>query len=536
MEHLERGKEILKILINNGCEAYLIGEAVCNTILEIPFEEVEITTSATPDMVKGIFADYKVEKESDGYVRVYYLGYPFLIGTFKMGISYRDDRRPLRVHYSKNLHDELATRDYTINAIAMSHAGKLTDAYRGFDDIQKKKIKTIGSPKVRFHEKPLRMLVGLRFVSELDFRIEKKVFLAMKRRAKLISNLDVESMKKEIKRIINGKYFKKALKLIVESGIYKRIPVLKFEFKRLSNRYRKDSLDTFLACSFVKAGGFHEEWSQISANADRLRDVVTLALERPKGDFSAQELFILGLDICLEANKVNRLLKRSRKSSKHIRRDYLALPIRQASDLNFTMNELNILTKERNEFNNEIFEQMVMKVLIKEIPNDYHDLREFVIASLANYLGESFVASLGEEENVSQEQIQNIDQIEVESQGEANNQIPEPHVQPSFLNNPVNYSETISDNKYNELEDKIKKLERQNLELKLERDVDNLVGQNLDILGDMYSIDGSEKVMVSRELKGMYRDIITNVDPKLKPLKGTKINKERNLPENEKED
>ena len=67
MEHLERGKEILKILINNGCEAYLIGEAVCNTILEIPFEEVEITTSATPDMVKGIFAEYKVEKESDGY-------------------------------------------------------------------------------------------------------------------------------------------------------------------------------------------------------------------------------------------------------------------------------------------------------------------------------------------------------------------------------------------------------------------------------------------------------------------------------------
>ena len=82
-EHLERGKEILKILINNGCEAYLIGEAVCNTILNLPFQEVEVTTSATPDMVKGIFNEHKVEDEADGYVRLYYLGYQFLIGTFK---------------------------------------------------------------------------------------------------------------------------------------------------------------------------------------------------------------------------------------------------------------------------------------------------------------------------------------------------------------------------------------------------------------------------------------------------------------------
>jgi hypothetical protein len=73
--------------------------------------------------------------------------------------------------------------------------------------------------------------------------------------------------------------------------------------------------------------------------------------------------------------------------------------------------------------------------------------------------------------------------------------------------------------------------------MKLSRDVESLVGQNLEMLKEMKYIDGAEKVLVSRELKEIYRNLITDVDPKLRPLKDTgKINKERNEPKYEKED
>lgn len=531
-EHLERGKEILKILINNGCEAYLVGEAVCNTILNLPFEEVEITTSATPDMVKGIFNEHKVEDETDGYVRLYYLGYQFLIGTFKKGVKYRDNRRPLRIHYSKSLHDDLSTRDFTINAIAMSPAGKLTDAYRGFEDIQRKKVKTIGNPKVRFVEAPLRILKALRFVSELGFRIDNRTFRAMKRKRKLLSKLEVKDMLMEMKRILHGKYFKKALKLIVESGIYKRIPILRYEFKRLYERYRAESVDTFLACSFIKSGSFHEEWAQISPDPERLFEIVKLALTKPRGNFSPQELFFNGLDICVEANRANRLLKKSRKSEKRIRRAFAALPIQSIDQLTFSENDLRFLTKGYDTFNNQIFEAMLLKVLNKELPNEYHDLKDFVVSQLKGYYGESFVVEeTSTEKETSEEVSQEVEQIIEEK---PTYRIPEVKpVQPDsdyyheFAESPKPV------NKYESLEEKIHRLELQNLEMKLDRDVDNLVVQNLEMLKDVVNIDGAEKIMLSRELKEVYRDLITKVDPKLKPLK---YNKERIDSKYEKED
>lgn len=117
--HLEKGKEILRNLINNGCEAYIIGDAVCKTILQIPFSEVDITTNATPDVIKGIFSFTKVEDESPGAVRLYYSGYEFTVSTFRAA-QFKDKRQPKRMHYSRSFHEELANRDFTANAIAMT--------------------------------------------------------------------------------------------------------------------------------------------------------------------------------------------------------------------------------------------------------------------------------------------------------------------------------------------------------------------------------------------------------------------------------
>lgn len=533
-QYLERGKEILKILINNGCEAYLIGGAVCNTILELPFDEAEITTNATPDMVKGIFSEVKVEEEGLGSVRLYYYGYQFIVSTFKTEEKFRDNRKPVRIHYSKNLHDDLATRDFTINAIAMSHGGKLTDAYRGFEDLQKRKVRTIGNPKVRFSEDPGRILIALRFVSELGFNIESKTYRALCRKAKLLSNMEIPAMVKEIKRILNGKYFKKALMLIYKSGVYKRIPVLKYEFYRLATKYRPESIETFLACSFVQNKGFEEKWQELSQNPEQLRKVVELALNKPKCKYETTDLFTYGIDICLEANKVNNLLGKSRKLTRQIRRAFDALPIRSASEMTFTEKDLADLTGGSSSFNDQIYDGILMKVVKEELPNDFDALKAYAISSLKTFYGD----------NPPKEEVK------PEVVAAAPSTLPEPNYieeelapltepvyqQQPYPGNQAKPQTSLPASEVEDLQRRIKELERQNMEIKLSRDVDNLVGQNLEMLKEMNYIDGTEKILISRELKELYRKLITNVNPRLRSLKNSdSIFAERNDDNNEKE-
>ena len=273
MEHyLERGKkEVLKILINNGFEAYMIGEAVYKLIKGTPFNEIDIITNATPDAVKGIFSNAKVENEKEGSVRLTYMGYSFIIRTFRLEEKFKDNRNPIRLHYSKNLKDELAACDFTINAIAMSYGGKLTDAYKGYEDIKKRRIKAIGSPKVRFTEDPLRMLIAIRLSSELGFKIERKTFAAMRKKAKLLKDVDPSLMESELRRIFNGKYFKRALAYLVDSNVYKYLKALRKGIKQLSSNYKRISIDSILACSYVLNKSFSTTWNNLSDNPDRLR-------------------------------------------------------------------------------------------------------------------------------------------------------------------------------------------------------------------------------------------------------------------------
>jgi len=553
-QYLEKGKEVLKILINNGCEAYLIGGAVCNTILQIPFDEIDVTTNATPDMVKGIFSQAKVEDETDGSVRLFYSGYQFVISTFRIEDKHRDNRRPSKIHYSKNLHDELACRDFSINAIAMSYGGKLTDAYRGFQDIQKKRIKTIGNPRVRFSEEPLRLLIAIRLVSELGFKIERKTLKALRVRSKLINNLKTEIMIKELKRILNGKYFKKALEIIVETKIYKRIPVLNKEFKRLYNHYRKVDVDTFLACAFVKNGSYVVELEDLSEDKDYLKRIVDLAIVTPKSKYDSVLLFNYGLEICQEANYVNWLLKKSKKKIRRIKKDFNLLPIQKVCDLKFKGEDiLELTSNQAGNYVQTIVDNMIMKILKKEIVNEYDPLKLYAISTLRemgalpsiddDYYYEGPKRSEYHEDEDSKYVETPITQVESNqtiSRSFGNEYKKVEEITPLYTESKIDQIER----KVNEYErslrvkeNQIKELERRSLEYKLDNDVNNIVGQNLEILKEMNYIDkGAEKVYLSRELKEVYRGLITNVDPKYRSLKENQNEKEGNDLKNEKKD
>lgn len=538
-QYLEKGKEVLKILINNGCEAYLIGGAVCNTILDIPFKEIEVTTNATPDMVKGIFAQAKVEDEGEGAVRLTYMGHQFLVSTFRLEEKYRDNRTPVRLHYSKNLKDELANRDFTINAIAMSYGGKLTDAYRGYEDIQRKKVRTIGNPRIRFAEDPKRMLIALRLVSELGFKIDGKTFKAMKRKSKLVGQLKIDEIIPELERILNGNYFKRSLSYLMDSKIYKRIPLLQNGFKHLSRHYKRISIDSFLAYSYVLNKEYAKDYDSISEDPGRLKRVVELAIVNPKSKYDKLTLFSYGLEVCLDANYVNRLLGKSRLRTRRIKKDFAILPIQKICDLKFKGEDILLLTKDQGgEYLQPLIDDIAFNVLNQELENDYDKIKLFAIKWLRE---RGILPALGEEKTVSQPQPSFLDNSYVDRYQPS---ISKPY-QYDSSSAPINNEELkieqierrVSDYErtLREKDEKIKELERQALQYKLDNDINTIVGQNLEILRDLnYLEKGSEKIMLSRELKEVYRGLITNVDPKYRVLKENET-KEGNDSNNENE-
>lgn len=538
-QYLEKGKEVLKILINNGCEAYLIGGAVCNTILDLPFKEIEVTTNATPDMVKGIFAQAKAEDEGEGAVRLTYMGYEFLVSTFRLEEKYRDDRTPMRLHYSKNLKDELANRDFTINAIAMSYGGKLTDAYRGYEDIQRKKVRTIGNPRIRFTEDPKRMLIALRLVSELGFRIDGKTFKAMKRKAKLVGRLQIDEIIPELERILNGNYFKRTLSYLMDSKIYKRIPLLQNGFKHLSRHYKRISIDSFLAYSYILNKEYSMDYDSISEDPGRLKRVVELAIVNPKSKYDKLTLFSYGLEVCLDANYVNRLLGKSRLRTRRIKKDFEALPIKKICDLKFKGEDVLFITKDQGgEYLQPLIDDIAYKVINQEIENDYDQIKVFAI----KYLRErGIIPTLDEERAAFQPQPSYIDNNYEKRYDSSTTESYQYDYSPSPVNKEELKIEQIErrvseyERTLREKDEKIKELERQALQYKLDNDINTIVGQNLEILRDLnYLEKGSEKLMLSRELKEVYRGLITNVDPKYRVLQENKT-KEGNDSNNENE-
>jgi len=522
MEHyLEKGKEVLKILLNNGFEAYMIGEAACNLIKGSTFNKIDITTNATPEAVEGIFSNALVEDEKEGAVRLTYMGYTFIIRTFRLEEKFKDNRKPARLHYSKNLKDELAACDFTINAIAMSYGGKLTDAYRGYEDIKKKKIRAIGSPRVRFFEDPKRMLIALRLASELGFKIERKTFIAMKRRAKLLNNIEPQEMEDELIRIFTGKYFKRALAYTVDSNIYKYIKGLTKGLRHLANYYKRISIDSILACSYVLNKKYSTIWNNLSDDPERLRQVVEYALLNPKSKYNPYLLITYGLEVCLDSNYINYMLKKSRLKTNKIRKQYASLPIKAIEEVAFSKNDYARLTQKGQQYFEVIYKDVIIKVLHNQLTNDYEAIKDYIINALALY-------------NID---VQETEEKEYKPYKEYDDHVYDDYQEQSIINLEPQIEETKEDTisqmttfeqiqrKVSEFEktlrekdEKIKELERQALENKLDNDVNNIVGQNLEILKDLDYLKGSEKIMFSRELKEMYKGLIKSTDPKYRAL------------------
>lgn len=203
----------INLLQSAGFEAYAVGGCVRDSLLGKTPNDWDITTSAKPEDMKSVFADFHCIDTGikHGTVTVVIDGEPLEITTFRLDGEYEDNRHPKSVTFTSNLGADLGRRDFTVNAMAYSKKTGTVDLFGGQNDLKNKIIRCVGDPDRRFNEDALRILRALRFASALDFEIEEKTAQSLLKNRALLGNISEERIAKELLKLVCGKGAKRIL-------------------------------------------------------------------------------------------------------------------------------------------------------------------------------------------------------------------------------------------------------------------------------------------------------------------------------------
>lgn len=381
-EYLNKGKEVLKTIINNGYEAYFIGDVVIKFILKKSTTRIDVVTSAPILAVKNIFKDCEISKVTEMSLSLNYGGYQFCIQTF-MQAEGTDDNTLLSKHYSKSLMDDLANRDYTINAIAMSHNGKLIDAYDGYNDVMKKRIAHIGNARIRFTKNPSLMVKAFALMSQLGYKLTAKTRKAIIKRRKNLDKVPVTQYYEELKKIFEGPNAKKTIRMMDKTNFERSIPSLRKIVRRLSAHYRKVNMEEVLLMSFVSEGKIDDNYQYCIEDYLTFVTIFTLASANKKSNYDMMTLYANGLEVCLEANRINYLLGKCKNKEKKIKKQWEKLPVQRVCDLEYKGQDIMRIIHEYDFPRiNDILDDVVLAVLNGEINNNRNEIERLVLKLL----------------------------------------------------------------------------------------------------------------------------------------------------------
>ncbi|MDP3763938.1 MAG: HD domain-containing protein [bacterium] len=225
----EEVKNISRTLSDAGFESFLVGGCVRDLVIEKKPKDWDIATNATPEEIIKLFPKtfYENEYGTVGVVNENTKDetlHTVEVTPFRLESGYSDFRRPDEVKWGKTIAEDLARRDFTMNALAYEmESGKLFDPFGGETDIKKKLIRTVGKSEERFGEDALRMLRALRFASELNFAIEHETQTAISKHAGLLEHISRERVRDEFIKIVMSDTPALALDLASRLGLLKFI-------------------------------------------------------------------------------------------------------------------------------------------------------------------------------------------------------------------------------------------------------------------------------------------------------------------------
>ena len=198
---------ILQTLAAAGHEGYLVGGCVRDLLRGVEPHDWDICTSALPEETEKCFAGRRILGTGlkHGTVTVLVEGEPYEITTYRREGPYSDRRRPDYVRFVPDLAEDLARRDFTMNAIAMDLDGNLRDPFGGAEDIRAGLIRCVGEPDLRFQEDGLRVMRALRFAAVFGYEIEAHTARAIHENRAMLDRVAAERINAELRKLLAGK-------------------------------------------------------------------------------------------------------------------------------------------------------------------------------------------------------------------------------------------------------------------------------------------------------------------------------------------
>jgi tRNA nucleotidyltransferase (CCA-adding enzyme) len=345
---------IIKQLKAHGHDAYFVGGAVRDFLLNRPIGDVDIATSALPEEVMGIFPKTIGVGVEHGTVMVLHEGTSYEVTTFRTEGKYEDYRRPQSVTFVRSLHEDLKRRDFTMNAIAMDEHGQIIDPFAGQEAIQMKMIETVGDAKERFSEDALRMMRALRFVSQLGFYLSEETKEAIQELAPLLAHISVERITVEFEKLLQGAYSQEALALLLETNLYKYMPGLSEKREQLeqlashnwtllTERAEYWGLFAYLLDVQQTLVPFLRLWKLPNQLIKEVQAILNVLAEiKQNNDWTKEKLYRYGLTHALSAEKIRSLLNGEKIdiNMAKLRQLFDSLPIKERKELAINGNDL----------------------------------------------------------------------------------------------------------------------------------------------------------------------------------------------------
>lgn len=243
--------ELLDVLWSGGQSAWVVGGPVRDLLLGRTPQDWDLATNARPERIQELFPGALYENRF-GTVAVRRDGVDYEITTLRSDHEYADHRRPHRVEFTDDLREDLARRDFTVNAMAWGAeapgsssppAPRLEDPFDGWPDTAAGVLRAVGDPDARFHEDALRMVRAVRLAATLHFTIEPATLAAIRRQAGLAAHLSGERIAAELERLLAADRPSIGLRLMQETGLLDVIaPELTAQAGMLQNKVPGEDL------------------------------------------------------------------------------------------------------------------------------------------------------------------------------------------------------------------------------------------------------------------------------------------------------
>lgn len=215
---------------SHGFELYAVGGAVRNMILAMmypqkfniaKYDDIDFTTNASPSQIMQILKNTIPTGIAHGTITVLFEEHSYEITTYRIESQYKDHRHPSEIQFSSSIEEDLARRDFTINAIALNPIDNtLIDLYNGIQDLRDSLIRCVGIPNKRYGEDALRMLRAIRFASKLNFTIAQPTLNAIFPLKDTLSLISKERVCTELRKMLCSSAPDYAINLLIETGLF----------------------------------------------------------------------------------------------------------------------------------------------------------------------------------------------------------------------------------------------------------------------------------------------------------------------------